>query len=289
MPSRRNPVHAGRVSGPMQTMITARALSLVAVAVLAVACAPPAPSPSHSPGDPPSASVPGGRVDATGAWRLVEGTVGGAPILLDDQWPVTLTIDGTQFGGTAACNGYGGRIVVEGGVVRFGEIARELIGCEDLVMATESAFFSALESVRRASMDGEILVLAGDGVSLRFEAIPPVPLADLLETTWKLDTLLTDEVASPAAGDPGTLVLHANGTFEGSTGCRTFSGRYIDTGGQIVATDMAMDDRVCPPALADQDGHVTGVLGDGFSASVDGDRLTLTSAGGLGLVYVAAD
>ncbi len=289
MPARRNLAHVGRVSGPMQTMIAARALALAAVAVLAVACASPAPSPSQSPGDPPSASAPGGTVDATGAWRLVEGTVGGAPILLDDQWPVTLTIEGTQIGGRAACNGYGGRVVVEGGVVRFGEIGRELIGCEAPVMATESAFLQGLEGVRQASMDGEILVLAGDGVGLRFEAIPPVPLAALLETTWRLDTLLTGEVASSTAGDPGRLVLHADGTFEGSTGCRTFSGRYVEFGGQIVATDMAMDDRVCPPALADQDGHVTGVLGDGFSAAVDGDRLTLTSVGGLGLVYVAAD
>lgn len=289
MPSRRNRVHAGRVSGHMHIIVAARALALLAVVVLAAACASSAPSSSPSSSGPPSASDPGGTVDATGAWRLVEGTVGGAPILLDDQWPVTLTIDGTQIGGTAACNGYGGRVVVEGGVVRFGEIGRELIGCADPVMATEMAFLSALDAVRQASMDGETLVLAGDGVSLRFEAIPPVPLADMLETTWTLDTLLTLGAASSVAGDPATLVLHGNGAFEGSTGCRTFSGRYIDTGGEIVATDMAMDDRACPPALADQDGHVTGVLGDGFSATVDGDRLTLTSAGGLGLVYVATD
>lgn len=281
----------------MQTLIAARFLALLAVAMLAVACAASAPVPSQSPGgpsgdpasEPPSAAAPGGTVNANGDWRLVQGTVGGAPILLDDQWPVTLSVDGTQIGGTAACNGYGGRIIVERGEVRFGDISRQLIGCADPAMATESAFLMALEAVRQASMDGERLVLAGDGVSLRFDAIPPVPMADLIETTWALDTLITGEAASSVEGDPATLVLHANGTFEGSTGCRTFSGRYIETGGQIVATDMAMDDRVCPQALADQDGRVTGVLGDGFSAAVDGDRLTLTSAGGLGLVYVAAD
>lgn len=281
----------------MQTLLAARVLALLATALFAAACATSVPAPSQVPGgpssdpsgEPPSAAAPSGSVNANGDWRLVQGTVGGAPIPLDDQWPVTLTVDGTQIGGTAACNGYGGRIVVERGEVRFGEIARTMMGCAEPVMAIEAAYTAALEAVRQASMDGDVLVLAGDGVSLRFEAIPPVPMAELIDTTWTLDTLLSGAMASSVGGDPATLVLHANGTFEGSTGCRSFSGRYIETGGQIVATDMAMDDRVCPQALAEQDGHVTGVLGDGFSATVDGDRLTLTATGGHGLGYVAAN
>ena len=41
----------------------------------------------------------------------------------------------------------------------------------------------------------------------------------------------------------------------------------------------------CPAELEAQDGHVVTVLGDGFSAGVDGQLLTLTSSGDLGLVY----
>lgn len=258
----------------------ATTLLVAVIAIVATACA----SAGATATQPPAAPV-----DATGDWRLTAGTVDGAAIPLDPKWPVTLTVDGVEIGGTAACNGYGGQIVVEEGEVRIGVMEMTLMGCEPEVMATEAAYGVALARIRQATMDGEALVLAGDDVSLRFEAIPPVPMADLLDTDWTLDTMIAGGVASSVAGEPGTLILHGDGRFEGSTGCRTFSGRYREFGGEIKATDLAMDDRACPAALADQDGHVTGVLGDGFTAGVDGDRLTLTAAGGIGLVYVAAD
>jgi hypothetical protein len=43
----------------------------------------------------------------------------------------------------------------------------------------------------------------------------------------------------------------------------------------------------CPPDLQAQDDQVISVLGDGFRASVEGQVLSLTSSGGLGLVYRA--
>lgn len=286
-----------RVSGLMRTLRGLRAsspslrlLMLLVLAAVLAACSllPSQAGPTPNPADPADPTDPAGPVDATGDWRLTAGTVDGAAFPLDDRWPVTLMIDGTTVGGTGACNGYGGEIVVRDGEVRFGEMGMTAMGCEPEVMAIESAYHAALARIRIASMDGDALILAGDGVSLRFEPIAPVPMADLIDTDWTLDSLIAGGAVSSVAGEPGTLILHGDGRFEGSTGCRTFSGRYQEIGGEIVATDMAMDDRACLPALADQDGHVTTVLGDGFSAVIDGDRLTLTSAGGNGLVYVAA-
>ena len=58
-----------------------------------------------------------------------------------------------------------------------------------------------------------------------------------------------------------------------------------------LVTELAADDAatagVCPPAAVGQGRVVLQVLGDGFRAEVDGDRLTLTSRGGDGLVYRA--
>jgi hypothetical protein len=45
-------------------------------------------------------------------------------------------------------------------------------------------------------------------------------------------------------------------------------------------------DGECAPDLADQDGHIWSVL-EGFRASVEGDTLTLTGDGGVGLIYRA--
>jgi heat shock protein HslJ len=274
-----------------------RLFLLSIVVLLAAACAggaaPSDPPASVTPSDPPASADPGGNapdapVDGDGDWLLIEATVDGAPIELSDEARVTLSIDGSQVGGTSACNGYGGEIVVADGEVRFGELFMTMMGCEEPAASIETAYHAALARIRVASMDGEHLVLAGDGVSLRFEAIPPVPTAELTETDWTLDTLTTGEIATSVAGEPATLRIASDLSFAGSTGCRAFSGRLVETGGELTATEMSMTDQACPPELAAQDSHVTAVLGDGFRASIDGDRLTLTASGGLGLGYTAS-
>ncbi len=106
---------------------------------------------------------------------------------------------------------------------------------------------------------------------------------------WALDTLISGEVASSALPEQaGSLTFHADGRFEGHTGCRGFGGRYTATGGEVVVTELVTDDNACTEPMATQDGHVLAVLGDGFTAAIDGDRLTLTATGGLGLGYTAA-
>jgi len=101
-----------------------------------------------------------------------------------------------------------------------------------------------------------------------------------------------------ADADPATLHLDVDGTVRASTGCRTFDGEWIDTGDEVLlATFGQRDDSpnvaadgttTCSDAVVAQEDHVLSVLGDGFRAEVDGDRLTLTSRDGLGLVYRAA-
>lgn len=254
-----------------------------------------APAASDSPGSPPASeppanTAPGGSVDAQGEWRLVEGTVDGAAIALDRAWPVTFSLEGSRVSGTSACNSYGGEIVVEGGEVRFGEMAMTMMGCEEPAMSIESAYHGALGRIRQATMEGDTLVLVGGAVSLSFQPIPPIPTAALVDTDWILQAMVSGDVATSAApGQPGTLILHANGRLEGFTGCRGFGGTYVVAGGEIVATDLITDARACAPPLDSQDGHVLTVLGDGISAAVEEGRLTLTSAGGPGLVYAVAE
>jgi hypothetical protein len=56
------------------------------------------------------------------------------------------------------------------------------------------------------------------------------------------------------------------------------------SGADVAMTEMTAHGE-CPAELETQDGHVVTVLGDGFRAVVDGQLLTLTSSGDLGLVY----
>lgn len=257
------------------------ALLVLASALVIAACGPSTPTSSPSGGN--------GMVDATGDWRLVEGMDGNVPIPIVEGYDITMSVEGSEVSGRSACNWYGAEVVVVDGRVQFGPMSMTEMACGEPVMVSESAYLAALARVQVASRDGDRLMLDGDGVELVFEALPPLPTADIVGTTWLLDSIITGDAVSNAMGEPATLLLSENGTLTGGTGCRTFTGRWTLANGEIMTPEFSMDQSVCDPALTGQDNHVVGVLGGWFRATVDGRRLTLTSLGDKGLGYRAAE
>jgi heat shock protein HslJ len=229
--------------------------------------------------------------DIEGDWQLVSGRSADGEVPILDTHRITLTIEGDQAGGTAACNSYGGRVTVSGSSVRFEELARTEMACDPpAAMESEAAYLGALQQVTTAEVTAEELVLtAGEEVELRFESLPPVETADVLDTTWQLESLLEgtgpDGTASSAA--PAELVLASDGMFSGTTGCRSFEGEWREWQDRIQITAMSADGD-CTDELADQDAHVLEVIGDDFRVQVEGQTLTVTS-GDRGLMYRAAD
>lgn len=226
--------------------------------------------------------------DLGGDWLLERGTSQGQPIPIVAGSRITMSIDGSEIGGIAACNIYGGTIDVAGGRVSIGALSMTEMACEEDVMASEAAYLAALARVDNASRTATSMVLSGPQVELRFALVPPVPAADLIGNVWVLDSLISGDAVSSTLGE-ATLELSDDRTFSGSTGCRSFSGRYAIAGDEVQAPELVTDDRACPPDLARQDDHILSVIGGGFTVQIDGDRLTLTATrGGLGLSYVAA-
>jgi heat shock protein HslJ len=252
------------------------------LALLLTACGGGQVAPSPSPNSPP--------FDPTGAWELGSGSAGGEPIPIVEGHRITLEITGSRVGGTAACNGYGGELIMRDGRLDIGELGMTAMACVDEgVMESEAAYMRALEAVDAMGMDGEELVLGGPDVELRFVSLVPPPTAELVGTTWLLETIVVGDVASEAGGERATLELSADGRLTGSTGCRGFEGSWMEQGDQIVATSLAMTDQACPAELADQDSHVVSVIGDGFLPTIEGDLLTLIDPGSIGLVYRRTD
>jgi heat shock protein HslJ len=266
-------------------------LGLLATAVmLLTACGGggAVPTPTGSVGGEPSPSGSSGG-DPIGSWALREGSGPAGPIVLVDDFPITLEVIGSRITGRA-CNDYGATIVPVGDGIELRELAMTAMACVDeRIMAAEAAYGAALEGVRRIAMEGEELVLTGPGISLRFGRLPEVPTAELVGTTWTLESVFVGDVAASPLGEPATLLLREDGTFSGSTGCRAFDGAWIEATGQIQATSMAMDQTECPADIAGQDSHVVSVIGDGFVPTVEGQLLTLTDPGGIGLVYRASE
>lgn len=247
-----------------------RILALVAAALTLAAC---------------GALLPGNSSDLDGDWRLTAGTDDGNPIPLVDAAPITMTVDGAEIGGRSACNHYGGEIVTDGQAISIGAMTMTEMGCDAPVMASEAAYIAALGGVDRFERSGEQLTLSGPGIELHYELVPPTPDAALVGTAWRLDALVEGDAVSSTMGDPAILELRDDSTLSGTTGCRTFDGRYEVADGVVRVTDLTNDDRACPD-LVRQDEHVLAVIDGGFAYSITGDRLTLTD-GGIGLVYVA--
>jgi heat shock protein HslJ len=213
-----------------------------------------------------------------GDWELVAG------VATVDGYPITMSVNGTEILGRAACNSYGGTIKVNGSAISVGEMGSTAMGCEPAVMAAEAAFLTVLGLAESFEYAEDGLVLSSPQGDLVFREAIPAPTAELVDTTWVLETLIEGETASSAGGDPAALLLAADGALSGTTGCRTLTGRWLENGGVIVVPELAADGE-CPDDLWKQDSLVVTVVGDEFRAAVDGDKLTLTSMGGDGLVY----
>lgn len=255
-------------------------IALIAVVVLAGACGGAEDEPALPAPDP----------DFQGSWTLASGHSASGDIPLVDGYPITFLLDGEQASGSAACNSYGGPVSVEGSEFDAGSFAVSEVGCEDEVMQSQERYLEALEDAEEIAVEGKTLTLTGTDTELVFRRVPPVETEALVDTRWELQTLLEgaapDAPATKAKG--GDLTLRSDGTFEGSTGCRTFSGEWATESDTIVFTTMTFAG-TCRPALMDQEQHVVAVLGAGFRPQVDGRELTTTAARGpYALVYRAA-
>lgn len=251
-------------------------IALTLTGLLLVACGEPAVV-----GD--GTTVPS---DITGAWELTSGTVDGQAIPQEPGYPITLTFEDGQMGGTAACNGYGGSYQTDGAAIGFGDMSVTEMGCDGGVMDSEAAYMAALVLIDAYRVDDGTLTLTGPDVELAYTLLPPVPTADLVGTVWILDGLIDGDAVSSVGGEEATLELFTDGSLIGSTGCRTLTGSYVVSGASVQFTEFAADGD-CPAELADQDGHVVTVLGDGFRVEIDGNRMTVSSVGNEGLAYKA--
>ena len=222
--------------------------------------------------------------DVLGEWELTDGTSDGAPLPRPAIGRATLSLENGQLGGVSYCNHYSGTYRLDGPALRIDGLGGTEMGCEPDVMAAESAYLEALAGVAEAQIDDEELVLTGDGATLRFRRVPPVPTSELAGTDWALDTLVEGETASSVAGG-STLRLEAGGTAGGTTACRTFSGTWTTVGDELTVADLVTDDRACPEEIQRQDEHELAVLGGVMTIEITEDRLTLTGPSGDGLIY----
>jgi heat shock protein HslJ len=275
------PTNASHRARPTRHARAVRQALLAAAAVTLAGCA-----------DLNGPTAPTGGTSIDGAWVLVAGSgpQGPLPIVSD---AVTLLVEEDEWGGTAACNHYGGAVEVDGDRVRVREVFRTEMAClDDRLMRLEDAYLDAFAVVERAQRIGDELVLTGVRVELRFAPVPPEPDAPLVGTHWELDTLVegtgdTSAVSSVFGSPP--LLLTEDGTLEGGTGCNRIGGRYQPAGDRLRIDALATTKVGCDEPLTRQEAHLLAVLGSDPLVVIEGSRLMLTAPDGRGLGYRVAD
>ncbi len=162
---------------------------------------------------------------------------------------ITMRVDGSEIGGRAACNIYGGTLDIDGNQITISALSMTEMACQEDLMASEAAYMAAIGGVDTAERTDDRLVLAGTDVELHYLLEPPIADASLTGTPWRLDSLITGEAVSSTMSDDATLELAEDGTISGFTGCRSFSGRYEVTGSELEIHNLVNDDRRCAAEL----------------------------------------
>jgi heat shock protein HslJ len=238
---------------------------------------------------------------ADGDWIVSGFGADGTSYVPADDWPVTMSVSGTQIGGTAACNGYGG--VVDGTDGRFvvGDLSWTEMGCAPEVMEIEQAFLRALQQVDTFEAGETSLRLSGPGIEgeaddVYIDLTPVEPVADarLTAQRWVLDTVLDGDAATNSPEmDLAFVEFDADGSLRGSTGCRLLEGEWQLSGATLqVPVLSAIDDPaagVCSPESTSLDGVIISVIEAPLQVEIDGRRLTVLASGGDGLSFRADD
>lgn len=231
----------------------------------------------------------GPDVDATGLWLLQSGRAASGEVVPSGDFPIRLEVAAGSIGGTAGCNSYGGKAEIDGSSFDATDVAVTEIACPPKVLATEERYLDGLQAADTIALNGDTLTLTGRGVQLVYARVPPVETESLVDTTWELESLIegTGRGGAVSSARPARLRLASDGTHEGSTGCRDFSGEWDEAGDRVVFTSLTFSGR-CGQRGTAQDNHVITVLAAGVTVTIEGRELTLMSArGGLGLVYHA--
>ncbi len=224
--------------------------------------------------------------DVSGEWQLRAGTAGGAALPQPPGSTATVEFTEDRASGVAFCNRFFAPYELDGSSLSVGDVGSTMMACEPDVMAAESAYLTALAAVDTAAVDGAELVLSGEGVELRFGPVPTVPDSPLADTRWVLESLVDGETASSVQGEP-TLHLGAEGTAEFTTSCNGTAGNWRLDGDRVTVEAGVSTLVGCDPSAQIQDEQVVAVLTAGATVAIDGDRLTLTTPDGRGLVYRA--
>jgi heat shock protein HslJ len=209
-------------------------------------------------------------------------TEDGTARALVDGSQLRLRFEGDEVNGAAGCNSIGGSYSIEGGTFAMTDGGQTLIGCDQALVDQESWYFAFLTSSPSIVIDGDSLVLDGDGTRIEYlDEEVATPDAELVGVTWTVDTIISGGLAQHAEWpSPATLVFEADGTVAVNTGCNAGSGTYQTAATELSFADVAVTERGCDDPSGELERAVLGLIHgpQPVTWEVTVDRLSLRGA-----------
>jgi heat shock protein HslJ len=227
-----------------------------------------------------SAGSPSGGTLTGQVWALTA-LAGKAPIK-DTGITIQFNTAGT-VSGSSGCNQYSGTYTASGSSLTINTpLATTMMMCAQPVMIQESAYQTALATVKAYSVSGDKLTLYGPNNTeiASYKATSQ----DLAGTSWQVIGYNNGKqaVTSVLAGTEMDIQFGKDGTVSGKSGCNNYNGPYTVTGNQIQIGPLASTMMACgdPAGIMDQEQQYLAALATAATYQIEGNVLELRTSDG---------
>lgn len=185
--------------------------------------------------------------------------------------------EGRRIAAHVGCNQMGGEARVEDGRLVAGEMGMTAMGCDGGRNEQDDWLAKFLVGTPTIRLSGSELILANSTTEIRMldrkVAAPDRPLA---ATRWIVESIVDRDTASSIPqGAVALLLMNADGSFTGTTGCNQMGGAAVMTNSAIRFSGVFTTKIACEPDRMRLEQAVLSVLRDDVSYEIEADLLRL--------------
>jgi heat shock protein HslJ len=207
------------------------------------------------------------------------------PLVAGTRIRLSFDEEGRRIGANAGCNHMGAEARVEDGRLVAGDMAMTAMGCDGGRGEQDAWLAQFLASTPTIRLSGAELVLANSTTEIRLlDRKAADPDRPLIGTRWVVESIVDRDTASSIPqGAVAQLLVIADGTFTGNTGCNHMGGAAVVAAPTIRFAGMFTTKMACQEDRMRLEQAVLDVLRDDVSYEIEADLLRLRHASGKGL------
>jgi heat shock protein HslJ len=207
------------------------------------------------------------------------------PLVVGTRIRLSFGDEGRRIAGNAGCNHMGGEARVENGRLVAQDMAMTAMGCDGGRGEQDDWLAKFLGGTPTIRLSGSELILANNTTEIRMldrkVADPDQPLTG---TRWIVESILDRDTASSIPqGAMAYLLMNADGSFTGTTGCNQMGGTAVIASRALRFSGVFTTKMACEPDRMRLEQAVLDVLRDDVNYEIEADLLSLRHASGKGL------